>query len=47
MTSHGWRRPFARPKRGEGHNSNVDIRRGTRMWAEFVWLREEMVLVKW
>jgi len=47
MTNRGWSRPFARPKRGGEHNSKTDIKRGTRMWAGFVWLREDRVRVKW
>jgi len=42
-----WSRPLARPKRGGDCNSKIVIERGTRMWAGFVWLREDRVCVKW
>ena len=42
-----WSRPFATPKLGGEHNSKIDIKRGTRMWAGFIWLREDRVCVKW
>ena len=47
MTIHGWSRPLARPKRGGERNSKIDVKRGTRVWAGFVWLREDRGRVKW